>query len=175
VTIPPRATTAPRAARSRLRLLELGWEHACLGGVLVLSGLLEFVRLGQNGFANTYYSAAVKSMLLSWHNFFFISADPNGLITVDKTPLGLWVQAISAKLFGFTPLSLLIPEGICALLSVLLLYVIVAPRFGRVAGLVSALALAVFPSFVAVSRANGLDPLLILLMLAACGAGLAAI
>jgi 4-amino-4-deoxy-L-arabinose transferase-like glycosyltransferase len=33
----------------------------------------------------------------------------------------------------------------------------------------------VFPSFVAVSRDNGVDPLLILLMLAACGAGLAAI
>jgi 4-amino-4-deoxy-L-arabinose transferase-like glycosyltransferase len=54
-----------------------------------LSGLLEFVKLSQNGFANTYYSAAVKSMLRSWHNFFFVSADPNGLITVDKPPLAL--------------------------------------------------------------------------------------
>jgi 4-amino-4-deoxy-L-arabinose transferase-like glycosyltransferase len=87
----------------------------------------------------------------------------------------LWLQGLSAKLFGFAPLSLLIPEGICAVLAVALLYRIVAPRFGAVAGLLSALALAVFPSFVAVSRDNGVDPLLILLMLAACGAGLAAI
>jgi 4-amino-4-deoxy-L-arabinose transferase-like glycosyltransferase len=72
-------------------------------------------------------------------------------------------------------LSLLIPEGICAVLAVALIYRIVAPRFGSVAGLVSAFSLAVFPSFVAVSRDNGVDPLLILLMLAACGAGLAAI
>ena len=152
-----------------------GPEHAALAAILTLSGLLEFVRLSQNGYANIFYAAAVKSMLRSWHNFFFIAADPNGLITVDKPPLGLWLQGLSAKLFGFAPLSLLVPEGICAVLAVALLYRIVAPRFGSVAGLVSAFALAVFPSFVAVSRDNGVDPLLILLMLAACGAGLAAI
>jgi 4-amino-4-deoxy-L-arabinose transferase-like glycosyltransferase len=150
-------------------------EHLGLGAILVLSGLLEFVKLSQNGWSNIYYSAAVKSMLQSWHAFFFITADPNGLITVDKPPLGLWLQAASARLFGFTPLSLIVPEGICAVLTVALMYRLVAPRFGRLAGLVAAFALAVFPSFVAVSRDNGVDPLLILLMLATCGAGLAAI
>jgi 4-amino-4-deoxy-L-arabinose transferase-like glycosyltransferase len=149
--------------------------HLGLAAILLLSGSLQFVRLGQNGYANAYYSAAVKSMLRSWHNFFFVAADPNGLITVDKPPLGLWLQGLSAKLFGFAPLSLLIPEGICAVLAVWLIYRIVAPRFGTIAGLASAFALAVFPSFVAVSRDNGIDPLLILLMLASCAAGLAAI
>jgi 4-amino-4-deoxy-L-arabinose transferase-like glycosyltransferase len=149
--------------------------RAALAAILVLSGLLEFVKLSQNGFANTFYSAAVKSMLRSWHNFFFVSADPNGLITVDKPPLALWLQGLSAKLFGFAPLSLLVPEGICAVLAVWLMYRIVAPRFGIWAGLVAALALAVFPSFVAVSRDNGVDPLLILLMVAAGGVGVAAI
>jgi 4-amino-4-deoxy-L-arabinose transferase-like glycosyltransferase len=173
-TIPP-TSVAGGGVRTRSRAFAFGWEFVGLGLVLLLSGLLVFVRLSQNGFANGYYSAAVKSMLHSWHNFFFIAADPNGLITVDKPPLGLWLQAASAWVFGFTPLSLLIPEGICAVLSVALLYFIVAPRFGKVAGLLSALALAVFPSFVAVSRDNGLDPLLILLMIAACGVGLAAI
>jgi 4-amino-4-deoxy-L-arabinose transferase-like glycosyltransferase len=142
---------------------------------MLLSGLLEFVKLSQNGFANIYYSAAVKSMLQSWHAFFFVTADPNGLITVDKPPLGLWVQGLSAKIFGFAPLSLIVPEGICAVLAVALLYWIVVPRFGRVAALLSALTLAVFPSFVAVSRDNAIDPVLILLMLAACGAALSAI
>jgi 4-amino-4-deoxy-L-arabinose transferase-like glycosyltransferase len=55
------------------------------------------------------------------------------------------------------------------------MYFIVAPRFGALAGLGSALALAVFPSFVAVSRDNTLDSLLLLLMLAACGLALAAV
>jgi 4-amino-4-deoxy-L-arabinose transferase-like glycosyltransferase len=160
--------SVPRGAR-------IAAERVCLLAILVLSGLLEFVKLSQNGWANTYYSAAVKSMLGSWHRFFFISADPNGLITVDKPPLGLWLQALSAKLFGFAPLSLIVPEGICAVLAVALMYRIVAPRFGVLAGLTSAFTLAVFPSFVAVSRDNGVDPLLILLMLASCAAGLAAI
>jgi 4-amino-4-deoxy-L-arabinose transferase-like glycosyltransferase len=152
-----------------------GLEHAGLAAILALSGLLEFVKLAQNGYANTFYSAAVKSMLRSSSNFFFVAADPNGLITVDKPPLALWVQGLSAKLFGFSPLSLLIPEGVITVLAVALLYWIVAPRYGRVAGLLSALALAVFPSFVAVGRDNGVDPLLILLMLAACGAAMTAI
>ena len=180
-TITPRAAEPAPPPRPRRegaaprRFRPLAPAHLGLAAILVLSALLQFVRLSQNGYANTYYAATVKSMLRSWHAFFFQTADPNGLISVDKPPLGLWLQALSAKLFGFAPLSLLIPEGICAVLAVALIYRIVAPRFGSVAGLLSAFSLAVFPSFVAVSRDNGVDPLLILLMLAACGAGLAAI
>ncbi|HEY1777146.1 MAG TPA: glycosyltransferase family 39 protein [Solirubrobacteraceae bacterium] len=180
-TITPRAAEPARPSDPRAGGLHaegawrFGLEYAGLGGVMLLSGLLEFVKLGQNGFANIYYSAAVKSMLQSWHAFFFVTADPNGLITVDKPPLGLWVQGLSAKIFGFTPLSLIVPEGICAVLAVALLYRIVMPRFGRVAALLSALTLAVFPSFVAVSRDNAIDPVLIVLMLGACGAALNAI
>ena len=95
-------------------------------------------------------------------------------MTVDKPPLGLWVQAASAKLFGFTPLSLLLPEAILGVLAVLLLYRALARRLGGWAGVAGALALAVFPSFVAVSRTNNVDTLLIVLMLLACDAGVRA-
>ncbi|HEY1778548.1 MAG TPA: glycosyltransferase family 39 protein [Solirubrobacteraceae bacterium] len=165
------------AALQRSNVLRARAAIHCAGlaAVLALSAVLEFVKLEQNGYANTFYSAAVKSMLRSWHNFFFVASDPNGFITVDKPPLALWLQALSAKLFGFSALSLIVPEGICAVLAVALLYRLMAPRFGHLAALASAFALAVFPSFVAVSRDNAVDPLLILLMLAACGAALAAI
>jgi 4-amino-4-deoxy-L-arabinose transferase-like glycosyltransferase len=172
------ATGGPEAAPGtgrRPSLPRAPLAYAALVAILVLSALLELVKLGQNGYANTFYSAAVRSMLRSWHNFLFVSSDPNGFITVDKPPLALWLQALSAKLFGFAPLSLLVPEALCAVAAVALLYWIVSPRYGRAAALVAAFALAVFPSFVAVSRDNGVDPLLILLMLAACGAALAAI
>jgi 4-amino-4-deoxy-L-arabinose transferase-like glycosyltransferase len=82
---------------------------------------------------------------------------------------------LSAKLFGFTPLSLLLPEAIMGTLTVALLYVVVARRLGVLAGLAGALALAVFPIFVAVSRDNGVDPLLVMLMLLACACALRAI
>ena len=36
-------------------------------------------------------------MLQSWHNFLFASFDPGGLVSVDKPPLALWVEAASAK------------------------------------------------------------------------------
>jgi 4-amino-4-deoxy-L-arabinose transferase-like glycosyltransferase len=166
----PAADDEPRRRRARLRL-----EHGALAGVLALSGLLELNRLSQNGFANIYYSAAVKSMLRSLHNFFFVSFDPGGLVSVDKPPLGLWLEALSARIFGFAPLPLLVPEALCAMLAVAALYFIVTPRLGVSAGLLSALALAVFPSFVAVGRDNTLDSLLILLMVLACGLALRAI
>ena len=114
-------------------------------------------------------------MLRSLHNFLFASFDPGGLVTVDKPPLALWVQVVSAKLFGFSPLSLLLPEAIAGVLAVALLYMVLARRLGAAAAFAGALALAVFPSFVAVSRDNGVDPLLILLLLLACGLGLRAI
>ncbi len=150
-------------------------QHVALAAVLALSAVLNLNHLSRNGYANTFYSAAVHSMLRSWHNFFFISFDPGGLVTVDKPPLGLWVQGLSAELFGFHPLSLLLPEAIAGVLAVASLYWVVTPRFGPAAGVMSALALAVFPSFVAVSRDNNLDAILILLMILACGVGLSAI
>ena len=156
----------------RVRVLP---QHVALTAVLALSAVLNVNHLSRNGYANTFYSAAVHSMLRSWHNFFFVSFDPGGMVTVDKPPLGLWVQGLSAELFGFHPLSLLLPEAIAGVIAVGALYWVVTPRFGPAAGVASALALAVFPSFVAVSRDNNLDAVLILLMILACGVGLRAI
>ncbi len=149
-------------------------RHAGLPAAVALSAVLDTHRLAQNGYANIFYSAGVKSMLRSLHNFVFVSFDPGGLVTVDKPPLALWVQAVSAKLFGFSPLSLLLPEALAGVLAVALLYVVLARRLGAAAAFAGALALAVFPSFVAVSRDNGVDPVLILLLLLACGLALRA-
>ena len=77
-------------------------HHVPLGRILALAACLDFWSLSQNGYANTYYSGAVRSMLQSWHNFFFVSFDPGGLVSVDKPPLALWLQAASAKAFGFS-------------------------------------------------------------------------
>jgi 4-amino-4-deoxy-L-arabinose transferase-like glycosyltransferase len=157
------------AAIERLRL-----HHLALACVLALAAVLNLHRLSQNGYGNIFYSAGVKSMLRSWHNFFFVSFDPGGLMMVDKPPLGLWLQAASAKLFGYHPLSLLLPEAIIGVACVALIYLMLARRLSGWAGVAGALALAVFPSFVAVSRTSNVDVLLILLMLLACEAALRA-
>ncbi len=150
-------------------------HRVALAAILALSAFLNTYKLSQNEWGNTFYSAGVKSMLGSLHNFLFVSFDQGGLVTIDKPPLGVWPQAVSAKLFGFTPLSLLLPEALIGTLTVWVLYLVLSRRLGIFAGLAGALALAVFPSWVAVSRDNGVDPLLVLLMLLACADVLAAI
>ncbi|MFI5005715.1 MAG: ArnT family glycosyltransferase, partial [Solirubrobacterales bacterium] len=173
VQTPPPAGRASRAIPRPSLPATLGW--IALTPVLVLSAVLNTHRLAQNGYANVFYSAGVKSMLGSWHNFIFNSFDPGGLVTVDKPPLALWVQVASAKVFGFSPLGLLLPEAIIGVLTVAVLYAVMRRPFGPLAALGGALTLAVFPSFVAASRDNGVDPVLVLLMLLACGAALRAI
>ncbi len=131
------------------------------------TAVLNLWGLSINGWANTYYSAAVRSMTASWHNFLFASLDQSGLMTVDKPPLGLWVQALSARVFGFHPLSLLIPQALMGVVAVALLYDLTRRRFGRPAGFVAGLALATTPVVVAVSRHNNPDELLVLCCVAA--------
>ena len=98
-----------RRARGRLDRVLARPE---LLGLLGLAGVLNLWGLSINGWANQYYSAAVRSMSTSWHDFLFASLDPSGLMTVDKPPLALWVQALSARVFGFHPLSLLVPQAL---------------------------------------------------------------
>ena len=146
-----------------------GPRLAGLAVLIAAAAVMNTVRLSQNGFANIFYSAGTRSMVDSWHNFLFVSFDPGGLVSVDKPPLALWVPALSARVFGFHPLSILLPEALMGVATVALLYMILVRRFGVMAAFAAGAALIIFPSFAAVSRANGVDPLLILLMLGACG------
>jgi 4-amino-4-deoxy-L-arabinose transferase-like glycosyltransferase len=150
-------------------------HRVALALVLAFSAVLECYRLGQNSWANAYYSAADRSMLVSLHNFFFVSSDPGGLVSIDKPPLALWLQTASAAIFGFHPLSLLVPEALCAVAAVAVIYLIVAPRFGAWPAVAASATLAVFPSLVASARDNNVDALLILLLALACLAGLRAV
>lgn len=141
------------------------WHRIALGVILLASTFLNVFQLNQEGYANLYYAATVKSMLTNWHTFFFVSFDPGGFVSVDKPPVGFWIQAASAKTFGFSGLSILLPEAIAGVLSVALLYYLVRRRFGPVAGLIAALALAISPISVATNRNNTIDSLLVLTLL----------
>lgn len=141
------------------------WHRLGLGGVMLISIFMNFYQLGQNGFANLYYASAIRSMLDNWRNFFFVAFDPGGFVSVDKPPLGFWLQAASAKIFGFTPFSIFLPQALAGVLSVLLLYHLVRRHFGVVAGLLAALALAISPISVLTNRNNTIDSTLVLVML----------
>jgi 4-amino-4-deoxy-L-arabinose transferase-like glycosyltransferase len=158
-----------RAAGERVlaRALAASRRAPELGGLIGVAALLNLWALGRNGWANTYYSGAVRSMASSWHNFLYASLDPSGVMTVDKPPLSLWVQALSARIFGFHPLAILVPQALIGVASVVLVYDLVRRPFGRVGGFVAGLALATTPIAVAMSRDNNPDALLTLCCLAA--------
>lgn len=150
-------------------------EGAALVFILLLAAFLRLWRLDQNGTGNPYYAAAVRSMLMSFHNFFFVSFDPGGFVTVDKPPMALWVQTLSAKLLGFKGFSLIIPQVLEGLGSIAILYHLVRRRFGAGAALISGLVLALMPVSVAVDRYNNTDACLVLVLLLAAWALLRAV
>ncbi|MBM7653546.1 glycosyltransferase family 39 protein [Neobacillus cucumis] len=143
------------------------WHYLWLAAILLISIILNFYKLGQEGVGNTYYSAAVKSMLDSWHNFFFNSFDPKGFITIDKPPVGFWFQTLSAYIFGFKGWSLFLPQALAGVLAVALLYHLVTRVFGLGAGLLAALFLALTPIVVAADRTNEVDSMLMFVTLIA--------
>jgi 4-amino-4-deoxy-L-arabinose transferase-like glycosyltransferase len=135
--------------------------------LIAVAATLNFWDLSRNHWANLYYAAAVRSMSTSWHNFLYASFDPSGVMTIDKPPLAFWIQALSVRLFGYHSLSILIPDALIGVLTVVLLYDLVRRLFGRVAGVIAGLALATTPITVAMSRHNNPDALLALCCVAA--------
>ena len=147
-------------ARSRARSLSLPYPE--LAALLVLAAALNLWSLSRNGWANDYYAGAVRSMAASWHNFLFGSLDPSGVMTVDKPPLALWVQALSVRIFGWHSLSVLVPQALMGVATVGLVYDLVRRRFGRAGGFAAGAVLASTPIAVAISRHNNPDAALIL-------------
>jgi 4-amino-4-deoxy-L-arabinose transferase-like glycosyltransferase len=145
------------------------WTVNVLVLIALLAAFLRFYQLGQNG-TNEYYAATVKSMLTSWHNFFFVSYEPGGSVSVDKPPLGFWIEALSALIFGVNNFAFAFPNALAGVISVLLTFSLVKKPFGRKAGLIAALALAAMPITVAAERNNTIDGMLVCVLLLAAWA-----
>jgi 4-amino-4-deoxy-L-arabinose transferase-like glycosyltransferase len=138
--------------------------------VLLLAAALRLWRLDQNGFDNEYYAAAVRSMTESWHNFLYNAFDPAGFVSVDKPPLALWIQVASAKFFGYSWWSVLLPQVLEGVGAVGLVMYLVWRQFGGPAGVLAGLFLAVTPVSVAVDRSSNTDSALVFVLLLAAWA-----
>src|SRR4051812_39832691 len=163
----PRSAGA-RRVRSlvRGRTADPAWVRPALLSIVVLAAALCLWDLTISGYANSYYAAAVRSASESWKAMFFGALDPGSFITVDKPPLSLWLMGLSARAFGFSSFSLLLPQALCTIAAVGLLYASVRRLFGPAAGLIAALALAISPITVAMARVDMPDALLVLLLVA---------
>lgn len=160
---PADGVTTPGRGRTR----SLPWEYLGLTALLGGTAIAYLWNLSANGWANSFYAAAVQSGAKSWKAFFFGSSDWGNSITVDKTPASLWPMEISARLFGMNSWSMLIPQVLIAVAAVALLWSTLRRTFGPGAGLLGGLALAVTPVATLMFRYNNPDALLVLLMIAA--------
>lgn len=146
------------------------WSWLSLAAITVLATALFMWSLSRNSMGNTYYAAAVKSATLSWKAWFLGCFDPNSFITVDKLPASLWVQGLFARVFGFSSWSILLPQALGGVASVLILHHLVRRWQGEIPALLASVVFALTPVAVAVFRLNLPDALLTLLFLLAAWA-----
>ncbi len=172
-------TPAPPAGRwARLvrgRPQDPAWVRPALVVLLVGTGFLYIWGLGQSGWANSFYSAAVQAGTKSWKAFFFGSSDASNFITVDKPPASLWVMELSARLFGVNAWSILVPQALEGVATVGLLFVTVRRWFTPGAALLAGVVLALTPVATLMFRFNNPDAMLTLVLTAAAYAAVRAI
>jgi 4-amino-4-deoxy-L-arabinose transferase-like glycosyltransferase len=118
-----------------------------------------------------YYEAAVRSMSLNWHNFFYGAFDPAGTMTLDKLPGAFWIQALSVRIFGDHVWAIVLPQVIAGVLTVIFLMRAVERLMGTAAGLIAALVFAIAsPATVSLNRGNISDTELVLFLVLAADA-----
>ncbi|WBO62323.1 ArnT family glycosyltransferase [Streptomyces camelliae] len=119
---------------------------------------------------HTFYASAVRSMTQSWKAFFYGSFDPGNSITLDKLPGFLWPQALSARIFGFHPWSVTLPQVLEGVASLLVLYRLVRRWAGVHAALIAGAAFLVTPVAIGLFRTSVEDPMFTLCLLLAAEA-----
>src|SRR5207249_2376102 len=139
-------------------------------GVAMLAALLCLVNLTVSGFANTCCTAAAVAASQSWSAWFFGSFDAANFITVDKPPLATMLMGLSVRLFGLSSWSILLPEALAGVATVLVLFAVVRRSFGPVAAVIAGLVMALTPAAVLMFRYNNPDAILTLLLVLAAWA-----
>jgi 4-amino-4-deoxy-L-arabinose transferase-like glycosyltransferase len=154
-------TSRPRFGARPLALTRTR-ASAAVAAITALAAVLRFANFSQVP-SNSFYDAAVRSMGQSWHNFFYGAFEPAAQVSIDKTPVDLWLQVASTKLFGFGSVAVRLPEALAGVLAVPLVYDLVRRLFGRTAGLGAAAALALLPISIVTAHSDTMDSLMMLL------------
>ena len=143
------------------------WARPGLFALLIATAILYLWDLSASGYANSFYAAAAQAGSQSWKAWFFGSLDSGNSITVDKPPASLWVMGLSARIFGFSSWSLLVPQALEGVAAVGFLYGAVRRISGHGAGLAAGAILAITPAAVLMFRFDNPDALLTLLLVVA--------
>jgi 4-amino-4-deoxy-L-arabinose transferase-like glycosyltransferase len=143
------------------------WAHLSLLALLLATAGAYLYNLAASGYGNSFYAAAVEAGSKSWKAMLFGSLDPSNFITVDKPPASLWVMDLSARLFGFSTWSVMVPGVLEGVAAVALLYGAVRRVSNPACGLIAGGVLATTPVAALMFRFNNPDALLVLLLVGA--------
>jgi 4-amino-4-deoxy-L-arabinose transferase-like glycosyltransferase len=143
------------------------WARLTLLLLLVTTAGTYLWNLSASAYGNTFYAAAVEAGSKSWKAMFFGSLDTSNFITVDKPPAALWVMDLSARIFGFSTWSVMVPGVLEGVAAVALLYAAVRRVATPTAGLIAGAVLAATPVAALLFRFDNPDALLVLLLVGA--------
>ena len=164
-------TTHPPVVQGRRDRLLFGpqprWVRPSAALLLVVTAALYLWNLEATGYANSFYAAAIQAGTKDWTALLFGSLDAGNAITVDKPPAALWIPALAGRIFGFSALSMLIPQALMGVAAVGLLYLTVKRVSGPAAGLLAGGALALTPVAALMFRFNNPDAMLTLCLVLA--------
>jgi 4-amino-4-deoxy-L-arabinose transferase-like glycosyltransferase len=183
---PPVQPTAPVDAPAPAKRHRDWLLIATYAALLIGTAFLYIWGLDQNGYANSFYSAAAQAGSQNWQAWFFGSSDAGNSITVDKPPASLWLMGLSVRIFGLSSWSILLPQALLGVATVAVLYASVrrtvlrgwpalshvAPnanpsRFAHWTALVAGAAFALTPVATLMFRFNNPDALLVFLLVVA--------
>ena len=141
-------------------------EKWTLPVLLALTGALYLFGALHNGMANSYYAAAVQAASQDWTAWLFGSLDAANYVSVDKPPLATMVMGLSARLFGFSSFSMLLPSVLAGVGSVWLVYAAVKRQFGFMSAAIAGMVLAMTPVAALMFGFNNPDAILTLMLTA---------
>lgn len=141
-------------------------EKWMLPVLLVLTGALYLFGALHNGMANSYYAAAVQAASQDWAAWLFGSLDAANYVSVDKPPLATILMGLSARLFGFSSFSMLLPSVLAGVGSVWLVYAAVKRQFGFMSAAIAGMVLVMTPVAALMFGFNNPDAILTLMLTA---------
>ena len=142
------------------------FEKWTLPVLLALTGALYLFGVLHNGMANSYYAAAVQAASQDWTAWLFGSLDAANYVSIDKPPLATMLMGLSARLFGFSSFSMLLPSVFAGVGSVWLVYGAVKRQFGFTSAVIAGATLMLTPVAALMFGFNNPDAILTLMLTA---------
>lgn len=152
---------------SRRHEQEPAWSRPALIVVVALAAALMLVDVTRSGYGNSYYATGALAASRSWSALFNNAADLGGFVSLDKGPLPDWLAGLCGRVFGFGSFSVMLPDALCAIATVVVLHDTVRRALGHEIAILAALIMALTPVAVLVGRYNAPDALLLALLVAA--------